>query len=293
MSHEFIRPKNRHRGQFNHVNDAPYEVSRSKVENHVRCRACFSLERREGIKFPRWPPFNLNSNTDKLLKKDLDRYRGKGPHPVMTSNGLGHLQPFHHPDMERWQDSLHFGASPSHFNTVHKETNLLFGGGLDDVWINTDTNLLHVVDYKSTSNQSKNPQPPSLKGPWKEGYKRQMEMYQWILRRKGFDVSDVSYFLYVDGLHKDIDGMINSDPAHATMQFATSILEYSGDDAWVEPELFAVKKTLMDGKILVHAKDCEYGNFIESLDSVRSRSMRQGSVPLALEPSAEATALSH
>ena len=31
------------------------------------------------------------------------------------------------------------------------ETNLLIGGGLDDVWQNTKTNELHIVDYKSTA----------------------------------------------------------------------------------------------------------------------------------------------
>ena len=37
---------------------------------------------------------------------------------------------------------------------VHEPTNLKVGGGLDDVWIDTSTNKLHVVDYKSTSQKS-------------------------------------------------------------------------------------------------------------------------------------------
>ena len=37
-----------------------------------------------------------------------------------------------------------------------------------------------------------------------------MEMYQWILRRKGYDVSDTGYFLYVDGQHTHEQGMIDS-----------------------------------------------------------------------------------
>ena len=42
---------------------------------------------------------NLNINTDTLLKRDFNKYRGKGPHPFMVDNGLEHLRPFDHEDM--------------------------------------------------------------------------------------------------------------------------------------------------------------------------------------------------
>ena len=78
----------RHRGQFDPTNPQPYELSRSKVETFIRCPACFWLDRVAGVKFPTFPPFNLNSNTDKLLKRDFDAFRGQGPHPLMTLHGL-------------------------------------------------------------------------------------------------------------------------------------------------------------------------------------------------------------
>ena len=117
-----------------------------------------------------------------------------GPHPVMAKAGLSHLRPFFHEDIEKWESSLHFGSSPNHFNTIHERTNILFGGGLDDVWENLETGELHVVDYKSTAQMSMAPAPldesfiappkdPNKKD-YKAGYRRQMEMYQWILRRR-------------------------------------------------------------------------------------------------------------
>ena len=49
-------------------------------------------------------------------------------------------------------------------------------------------------------------------------------MYQWVMRRKGFEVSDIGYFLYVDGLHVGYDGMLNiEDTTKAVMHFDTSI----------------------------------------------------------------------
>ena len=32
-----------------------------------------------------------------------------------------------------------------------EELNLIIGGGLDDVWYNTQTDEIHIVDYKSTA----------------------------------------------------------------------------------------------------------------------------------------------
>ena len=31
----------RHRGKFDKDNEEPYELSRSRIENFVRCKACF------------------------------------------------------------------------------------------------------------------------------------------------------------------------------------------------------------------------------------------------------------
>ena len=35
--------------------------------------------------------------------------------------------------------------------------------------------------------------------------KRQMEVYQWLFRRENFPVSDLGYFLYVNGIKGDND----------------------------------------------------------------------------------------
>ena len=258
----------RHRKKYDPNHPAPFELSRGKVENYVRCPACFWIDRVAGIKFPSIPAFNLNSNTDKLLKRDFDQYRGIAPHPIMSDAGLGHLVPFAHAHLEKWESSLHFGTNSEYFNTVHKETNILFGGGLDDVWSDPRTGLLFIVDYKSTANLSKEPKPVSLDGIWKEGYKRQMEMYQWIMRRKGFEVSDIGYFVYVDGLHVGLEGMIDDDPAYATMKFKTSVLEYHGDSSWVEPTLFEIKALLARDKCPDHADACEYGQFLENVGKI-------------------------
>ena len=40
-------------------------------------------------------------------------------------------------------------------NFIHEASNLKVGGGLDDVWL-TDTEELHIVDYKNSQNRKRN-----------------------------------------------------------------------------------------------------------------------------------------
>ena len=257
----------RHRGTYDPTSQIPYELSRSAIEKFIRCPACFHLERRRGVKIPSFPPFNLNANTDRLLKMDFDRCRGKLPHPIMEANGLGHLVPFSHPDLERWRSSLHFGLSSRHLNYRHEATGLLVGGGIDDVWIDRKSEELFVVDYKSTSNQSNDPTRVTLDGRWKQSYKRQAEVYQWVLLKKGFRVSEIAFFVYVDGLHKGFNGMIDADPSMATMKFETTVIEYCGDNSWVEPVLFKIKSCLARAITPDHDKDCEYGSYLKAVEN--------------------------
>ena len=51
------------------------------------------------------------------------------------------------------------------------------------MFLNTKTNQLHIVDYKSTSQKTEG-REITLNGSWKEGIRRQMDIYVWVLRRK-------------------------------------------------------------------------------------------------------------
>ena len=59
----------RHRGTYNPENHEAYELSRSRIENFVKCLACFYLTQVKGIKFLSIPGFNINEVTDILLKR--------------------------------------------------------------------------------------------------------------------------------------------------------------------------------------------------------------------------------
>ena len=271
----------RHRGTYKPDHESPYEVSRSRIEAFINCPACFWLDRVKGVKFPGMPPFLLNSATDTLLKKDFDQYRElQKPHPFMERNGLSHLVPFQYADFHSWTQSLQLG-----FRTYHESSNLIIGGGLDDVWHDPQTNELFIVDYKSTAGKRSEDlsklEPITLEGRWKEGYKRQMDMYQWIMNEKtkedlkDFKVSSVGYFVYVNGDQHFEDGMLRKDEDKADMSFDVQLLTYKGNHDWVEKEILNLKQCLEADQCPEHAQTghgpkgidpCEYHTFFETLN---------------------------
>jgi len=71
---------------------------------------------------------------------------------------------------------------------LHKPSNFIVTGAVDDLWQDENGEII-VVDYKSTSKEAK----VTLDAEWQDGYKRQMEIYQWLLRQNGLKVSDTGY----------------------------------------------------------------------------------------------------
>ena len=206
------------------------------------------------MKQPKTPSFTMNTTTDVLLKRDADQVRGVSTLPIWESHGLGHMIPYEHEHLENWTNSLQFGSNDTFFNYVHEPTNIKVGGGIDDMFLNTQTGQIHIVDYKSEAQGADWPdstviKPSSLDAPHKIGYKHQMDIYVWIARKRGMDVSDLGYFVYVNAWHKDRKGMlIDDDPAKAWMEFATNIIPYEADTSWVEPTIFEIKDFLENQK---------------------------------------------
>ena len=69
--------KKRHRGKFDPNNPNPYELSRSRIEKYLKCKACFWLEQIHKVKPPEMPSFTLNTTTDILIKRESDAIRRK------------------------------------------------------------------------------------------------------------------------------------------------------------------------------------------------------------------------
>ena len=223
-----------------------FKVSRSKIEDFINCPRCFWLDRRLKITKPDTPPFQINKAVDELYKKEFDIYRkNKEPHPLMIEYKIDAI-PYEHDELDNWRENF-YGVQ-----YLDITTNLLIFGAVDDIWVNKKGELI-VVDYKATAKKSE----VSLDAPWQISYKRQMEVYQWLLRKNGFKVSDKGYFVYTNG-RLDLDGFYDK------VEFRTKVIEYIGDDKWINPTIKKLKACLELEEMPKTGDECQYCAYAKS-----------------------------
>lgn len=236
---------------FDPSSNEPFKLSRSKIDLFVQCPRCFYLDQRLGVGRPASFPLTLNNAVDTLLKKEFDIHRVNGTrHPLLETYGVDAV-PLRDERMEEWRDALRRGIS---FH--HKESNLLLRGGVDDVWVNPEGQLI-IVDYKATSKD----EVITLDDEWKQQYKRQMEIYQWLFMQNDFDVSSVGYFVYVNG-------KTDKEALDGKLEFDVTLLPYEGNTDWIPGVLMSVKKCLLDDRIPKANQHCDYCSYISSLGDV-------------------------
>lgn len=229
------------RGLYNPKLEEPFRISRSKIDLFLNCPRCFYLDRRLGVGRPPGYPFTLNSAVDKLLKKEFDIHRVKDdPHPLMRTYNIDAI-PLKHEKMDEWRDALRRGI-----RYLHKPTNLLITGGIDDVWVNPQGELI-IVDYKATAKEG----DVGIDEDWQISYKRQIEVYQWLFRKNNFKVSNESYFVYANG-------RTDKEAFDGKLEFDVKIIPYEGDDSWVEQTIKDIHKCLMSEKLPEADSDCDY-----------------------------------
>lgn len=247
---EHYKPK-RKKNLYQPGSPTPFKLSRSRIENYMRCPKCFYIDRRLGVETPPGYPFALNSAVDALLKKEFDLLRQSGEaHPLMKKYGLDAI-PAKHDMLDKWR--INFTG----VQYLHEPTNLLLFGAIDDLWINSQGEYI-VVDYKSTS---KNEEITALDKGWQIAYKRQMEIYQWLVRHNGLKVSNTGYFVYCNG-RKDVDKF------DGKLEFDITLIPYVGNDNWIEGVVLDIHKCLNSNKIPKSGKDCDYCNYRNAVGGV-------------------------
>jgi hypothetical protein len=232
---------NRTRNLYNADSPELFRLSRSKIDLFINCPRCFYLDRKLGVAQPPGFPFSLNSAVDKLLKKEFDIHRADGTtHPLMKTYGIDAV-PLAHEKIDEWRDSLRGGIS-----FVIDNTNINVTGGIDDIWI-SPIGEYFIVDYKATSKEGE----VTLDADWQIGYKHQMEIYQWLFRKNGFNVSSTGYFVYCNGNtdKKAFDGKL---------EFDIKIIPYTGDDSWVEQTIEDAIECLKGENLPQPGADCDF-----------------------------------
>ena len=227
----------------------PFKLSRSRIDLFIQCPRCFYIDRRLGLDRPPGFPFNLNSAVDNLLKNEFDTYRkAKKKHPIQEEYKLN-IRPAINRNLDNWRNNF------KGVQFLFEKYNLLIFGAIDDLWVDEDDTHF-VVDYKATSKKER---IIALDQGWHAGYKRQMEIYQWLLRKNDLKISNTGYFVYCNG-QAQLPSFDN------TIEFDTTLIAYEGNDDWVEAKINEIFECLNSDKIPSANYNCDHCKYTSEIE---------------------------
>ncbi len=234
------------------------KLSRSAIEQYLNCKRCFVLAYRYKVR-PFMLPFTLNSGVDQLAKNEFDHYRSKQePHPMFEEHGIDAI-PFNHPDLDDWRNNF------KGVRYLDKEKGYEFFGAIDDLWVTPDEKLI-ISDTKATCKNVFDWEQTWQQYDYPKAYKRQLECYQFLLRKNGFEVLPDAYLVYYNG--KKNEPFFNQ-----RMEFDLHLIKIENcSDDWVEPAILEAKECL-SGEMPQPATKCENCNYLRKRWEVANKNM--------------------
>ena len=224
------------------------KISRFAVELFINCKRCFFLSYKYNIKL-RTLPFTLNSAVDNLCKNEFDFYRKlEKPHPLFKEHNIEAI-PFKHENMDKWRNNR-IGISYE-----NKEKGYYFHGAVDDVWIKPDGELI-ISDVKSTSKNKFNWEETWNNWEYPKGYRRQLEMYQWLFKKNGFQVAKEAYLLYFNGKK-------NEEVFNNQLNFDVHLIRLDCSTSWVENKIIDTVNLLRSDIFPKPSLNCEHCNYLK------------------------------
>jgi len=85
-----------------------------------------------------------------------------------------------------------------------------------------------------------------------------MEVYQWLLRQNGYEVSDTGYFVYCNG-------KADREAFDGKLDFDITLIPYTGNDSWVEKTILAISQCLNGQEIPPASPECDYCAYVQAV----------------------------
>ena len=123
---------------------------------------------------------------------------------------------------------------------------------MDDLWLGRDGRVM-VADYKATA-KAEHVTAASLH----PAYRRQADVYQFLVAQQGLEVSDRAWFVYANGL-KTADGF------HDTLHFDTRLVPYDGDRSWVLEAFRAAVSLVVAGQRPDPGPECAWCSYADGV----------------------------
>ena len=158
----------------------PYKLSHSTLSLLKECPRCFWLEHNKGIKRPDTIFPSLPSGMDRILKLHFDSFMEKNQLPPEICNECKDLKLFDNKELlDVWRNAR------KGIQWKDNEDNL-FKGAVDNILVKG--NKLIVLDYKTRGFP--------LKEDTKDHYQNQLDIYNFLLRKNGYETEDFAYLLF-------------------------------------------------------------------------------------------------
>ena len=216
------------------------KISRSGLKLFLDCPRCFWLDVRHKVKRPPGYPFTLSVAVDYLVKKEFDTYREKGQLPPVLKNYFEKdpapaqsLSADRHPpaggkrralggasaklysgeELSEWRNNF---KGIAHFD---EDLNAILYGTVDD-GLEFNDGPLGVIDYKSSG---------AKEITIYDDYQKQMDVYNYILRQKGFDTYPEAFFVFYKVIKEGETGFANA------LKFTEEVRPVKVNMDWVGP----------------------------------------------------------
>lgn len=221
------------------------KFSRSGLNLFLECPRCFWLDLHHKIKRPPGYPFTLSIAVDQLLKREFDTFREKGQlHPAFVKYGLKDAKLYNGENLAEWRNNFK-GVS-----FYDESLNAILYGAVDDI-IEFSDGSLAVVDYKSSG---------AKEISIYEDYQRQMDVYNWILRQKGYETYPEAFFIFYQ-VQKEGETAFNS-----VLKFREEIRSVKVNTEWVGDafeEAVKVARSEKPPKTHPGKDECDHCHYVE------------------------------
>jgi len=157
----------------------PYKFSPSSLALLKECPHCFWLQFNKGIKRPDGAFPSLPSGMDRVLKKHFDSFRDREMLPPELNELKGYKLFEDAELLEEWRNNR------KGIQWEDEEGNIL-KGAVDNILLKGDK--LVVLDYKTRGY--------AVKEDTADHYQDQLDIYNFLLRKEGYDTEDYAFLLF-------------------------------------------------------------------------------------------------
>lgn len=188
------------------------KISRSGLKLFLDCPRCFWLDLHHKIKRPPGYPYTLSAAVDYLVKREFDGYREKGQlPPVLIEAGIKDAKLYSGDNLSEWRNNF---KGIAYFD---ESLNAILYGAVDDILEYSDGSLC-VIDYKSSG---------SKEITIYDDYQKQMDVYNWILKHKGYETYPEALFVFYQVMKEGKESFDN------VLEFKESVKPVKVNMDWV------------------------------------------------------------